>query len=124
MIPQTFERLISTTFDLLSSDDNAQGCTYRVQAYLYLGPGTCIVARTPVLTRTGKPLFGGNNLTKGPKLTVTTFSRVSGGMGDGGAAPMQVEIGENNARDHTGEFIARGENFFSKILPGQNLAKI
>ena len=51
------------------------------------------------------------NLTTGQKLTVTTFSRVSGGMGDGGAAPMQVEIGEDNVRDPTGEFIARGENF-------------
>ena len=36
-------------------------------------------------------------------------------MGDGGAAPMQVEIGEDDASDPTGEFIARGENLFSKI---------
>ena len=36
-------------------------------------------------------------------------------MGDGGAAPMQVEIGEDDAHDPTGEFIARGINCFSKI---------
>ena len=35
-------------------------------------------------------------------------------MGDG-AAPMQVEIGEDDARDPTGKFIARGENVFSKF---------
>ena len=45
------------------------------------------------------------------------------GIGDGGAAPMQVEIEKNDARDPTGEFVARGENFFSKISPGQILAK-
>ena len=36
-------------------------------------------------------------------------------MGDGGAAPMQVEIGEDNASNPTGEFIARGENLLSKF---------
>ena len=30
-------------------------------------------------------------------------------MGDGGAAPMHMEIGEDDASDPTGEFIARGE---------------
>ena len=39
---------------------------------------------------------------------------VSGGVGNGGAAPMQVEIGEDNERDPTGKFIARGEKYFSK----------
>ena len=52
-------------------------------------------------------------MTTGQKLTrhdvFTSF------WGTGGAAPMQVEIGEDNASDPTGEFIARGENFFSKI---------
>ena len=41
-------------------------------------------------------------------------------MGDGGAAPMQVEIGKDNARDPTGEFIARGEN----ILANFDLVKV
>ena len=36
-------------------------------------------------------------------------------MGDGGAAPMQVEIGEDDASDPTGEFIARGVNFLAKF---------
>ena len=36
-------------------------------------------------------------------------------MGDGGAAPMQVEIGEDNVRDPTGEFIARGEENLAKF---------
>ena len=31
------------------------------------------------------------------------------------AAPMQVEIGEDNASNPTGEFIARGETLFDKI---------
>ena len=44
-------------------------------------------------------------------------------MGDGGAAPMQVEIGEDDARDPGGEFIGR-VNFFSKIGPGQNLVNL
>ena len=30
-------------------------------------------------------------------------------MGNGGAAPMQVEIGKDYACNPTGEFIARGE---------------
>ena len=30
-------------------------------------------------------------------------------MGDGGAAPMQVKIGEDDACDPTGEFVSRGE---------------
>ena len=45
----------------------------------------------------------------------TSFWRV----GNGGAPPimMQVEseIGEDNARDPTGEFIARGENILAKF---------
>ena len=73
--------------------------------------GTGIIASTPVLMRTGNPLFGGINLTTGQKLTVTTFSRVSGGMGDGGAAPMQVEIGEDDARDPTAN-LSRGVKTF------------
>ena len=32
-------------------------------------------------------------------------------MDNGGAAPMQVKIGEDNARDPTGKFIAKGEIF-------------
>ena len=36
-------------------------------------------------------------------------------MGDGGAGPMQVEIGEDDASDPNGEFIACGEKNFSKI---------
>ena len=36
-------------------------------------------------------------------------------MGGGSAAPMQVEIGEDDESDPTGEFIARGENFFSNF---------
>ena len=54
-------------------------------------------------------------MTTGQKLTSHYVSQVSGGMGDGGAAPMQVEIGEDDARDPTGEFIARGEKSFSRI---------
>ena len=48
-------------------------------------------------------------------------------MGDGGAAPMQVEIGKDNARDPTGEFIVRGENFLAKIYLvkfSENLANL
>ena len=36
-------------------------------------------------------------------------------MGDGGAAPMQVYRGEDDAGDPTGEFIARGKNFLAKF---------
>ena len=36
-------------------------------------------------------------------------------MGNGGAAPMQVEIGKDDARDPTGEFISRGENLLAKF---------
>ena len=43
--------------------------------------------------------------------------------GDGGAAPMQVEKGEDDARDPTGEFISRGQNF-SANLTRSNFSKI
>ena len=36
-------------------------------------------------------------------------------MGDGGAAPMQVEKGEDDASNPTGEFIARGKIFLAKF---------
>ena len=36
-------------------------------------------------------------------------------MGDGGVAPMQVKIGEENARDPPGEFIVRMKTFLKKI---------
>ena len=36
-------------------------------------------------------------------------------MGDGGAAPMQVEIVEDDACDPIDEFIARCENILAKI---------
>ena len=36
-------------------------------------------------------------------------------MGDGDAAPMQVEIGKDDVRDPTAEFIARGENILAKF---------
>ena len=39
------------------------------------------------------------------------FHEFLGGMGNGGAAPMQVEIGKDNVRDPTGKFIERGKNF-------------
>ena len=52
------------------------------------------------------------NLTTGQKLTSHYVSRVSGGMGDGGAASMQVEIGEDNVHDPTCEFISRGAKNF------------
>ena len=41
------------------------------------------------------------------------FHEFLGGMGNGGAAPMQVdlEIGEDDTQHSTSEFIKRGENF-------------
>ena len=48
-------------------------------------------------------------------------------MGHGGAAPMQVEIGEDNARQPTDEFISRGENVFAKfdlVKSKQNFSEI
>ena len=51
----------------------------------------------------------------GQKLTRHDVFTSFWGIGDGGAVPMQVGIGEDDERDPTGEFIARGENFVSKV---------
>ena len=70
------------------------------------------MAGTPKLIRTGKPLFGENYFDYRSKVdTSRRFHEFLVGMGDGGAAPTQVEIGEDDARDPTDEFIERGEKF-------------
>ena len=49
--------------------------------------------------RIGNTLLEEINLTTGQKLTCHDIFTSFWGMGDGGAAPMQVEIGEDYARD-------------------------
>ena len=45
-------------------------------------------------------------------------------MGDGGSAQMQMEIGKDDARDPSGEFIERGENVFKQNLTWSNFSEM
>ena len=72
-----------------------------------------MVAGTSVLIGTGKPLFWRKLIDHRSKVdTSRRFHEFLGrvfGMGDGGAAPMEVEMGEDDEHNPTAQFFIKGE---------------